>query len=67
MEPDREQLFWLDEFKDGNAKGGFYVRNDLVKTIKRLEAQGQEVVGLKYDGTFNLELIIKVPSEQEKN
>ena len=63
MDSDRDQKFWLDEF-NGQAAGGLFIRNDLVKTIKRLEEQGKKVVGIGFDGTWNLELIIEVPKEK---
>tara|TARA_R100000008_G_C3581315_1_gene168702 strand:- start:179 stop:379 length:201 start_codon:yes stop_codon:yes gene_type:complete len=66
MESDRNEQFWLDTF-EGKAAGGFYIRNDLVKTIKRLEEQGKKVVGIGFDGTWNLELIIEVPEDGDKN
>ena len=56
MESDRDQQYWLDQF-EGEAKGGYFVRNDLVNSVKRLEAEGLKVVGIRFDGTFNLELI----------
>ena len=54
-----EKIFWLEEFTDGAATGGFFVRNTLKEFIKRLEDDGKEVVGIKIDDTFNLEVIIK--------
>ena len=56
MESDRDHQYWLDQF-EGEAKGGYFVRNDLVNSVKRLEEQGLKVVGIRFDGTFNLELI----------
>jgi len=66
MESNRTERFWLDGF-EGKAAGGFFIRNDLVKTIERLESQGKKVVGVTFDGTWNLELIIQVPMDEEKN
>ena len=66
MESNRTQRFWLDGF-EGKAAGGFFIRNDLVKTIERLESQGKKVVGVTFDGTWNLELIVQVPTDEEKN
>jgi hypothetical protein len=53
-----EQLFWLEHW-EGKAKGGFFVRNDLKKFVEKLEASGYKLVGLKYDGTYNLECIVE--------
>lgn len=66
MESDRDEQFWLDQF-NGNAKGGYFVRNDLVKSIKKLESQGLKVVGIRFDGTWNLELITEVPNNNDIN
>jgi len=66
MEPDRDEQFWLDQF-NGNAKGGYFIRNDLVKSIKKLESQGLKVVGIRFDGTWNLELITEVPNNNDIN
>ena len=66
MESDRDQQFWLDKF-EGEAKGGYFVRNDLVKSVKRLESQGLKGVGIRFDGTWNLELITALPSKKEVN
>ena len=66
MKSNRNEQFWLDGF-EGKAAGGFFIRNDLVKTIERLESQGKKVVGFAFDGTWNLELIVQVPTEEEKN
>jgi|TARA_R110001583_G_scaffold181675_1_gene339017 hypothetical protein len=66
MESNRTERFWLDGF-EGKAAGGFFIRNDLVKTIERLESQGKKVVGVTFDGTWNLELIVQVPTDEEKN
>ena len=53
-----EKVFWKDEF-DGEAKGGLMVRSfDLNQFIKKVEKEGDEVVGIKFEGN-NLELIIK--------
>jgi hypothetical protein len=53
-----EKVFWKDEF-DGEAKGGLMVRSfDLNQFIKKVEKDGTEVVGIKFEGN-NLELIIK--------
>ena len=54
-----EKIFWLEEFTEGAATGGFFVRNTLKEFIKKLEDDGKEVVGIKIDDTFNLEVIIK--------
>ena len=53
-----EQVFWKDGF-DGTAKGGLHFRSfDLNQFIKKVEEDGTEVVGIKFEGN-NLELIVK--------
>jgi len=53
-----EQVFWKDGF-DGEAKGGLHFRSfDLNQFIKKVEKDGTEVVGIKFEDN-NLELIVK--------
>ena len=67
MEPDRkEQVFFLEDWQ-GKAAGGYYVRSDIRQSIKKLEEGGRKVVGIGYDGTFNLHLILEVPEDKDKN
>lgn len=54
-----EEIFWLDKF-DGEAKGGFFVRNGLFEFFKKCEEQGLKVVGIKKPTDWNLELILEV-------
>jgi len=54
-----EEIFWLDKF-NGEAKGGFFVRNTLVDFFKKCEEQGLKVVGIKRPKDMNLELILEV-------
>ena len=50
------KIFWVDEFK-GKAKDGLYFRSNLKDVLEKCEKQGINIVGIKYDGTFNLGLI----------
>lgn len=53
-----EKVFWKDGF-EGEAEGGYMYRSfELNKFIKKVEDDGKEVVGIKFEGN-NLELIIK--------
>ena len=53
-------VFWKDGFDDGEAKGGIFVRSiDLKKFIEKVEADGTEVVGIKFEDN-NIEIITKV-------
>jgi len=51
-------MFYLDGYT-GNAAGGYYIRNGLKDFIRLLEEKGEQVVGIKYDGTYNLEILVK--------
>ncbi len=54
-----EKMFWLEEFKDGKARGGYYFRAfDLVKFMKLVEKEEGKVVGLEFEGN-NVNVIIK--------
>lgn len=57
-----EQVYWLDGW-DGIAKGGYYVRNDLKEFFETLEKKGIKPVGIRYDGTYNLEIIVEAKNE----
>jgi hypothetical protein len=53
-------VFWKDGFEDGEAQGGIFIRSfDLNKFITKVEADGIEVVGIKFEGN-NLEIITKI-------
>lgn len=54
----KTKTFWLDNF-EGTAKGGYYLRNDLIKFFEKLEAEGLNPVGIKFDGSWNLEIIVE--------
>ena len=52
-------IFWKDDF-EGNCKGGLMFRAfDLNKFIDNLEIKGENVVGIKFDDSNNIELIIE--------
>jgi len=61
-----EITFWVDDF-EGKAQGGFFVRNDLHLFFKKLREAGHEPVGIKVDDSFNLEVVVKVLEDSEKN
>ena len=59
------KIFWKEGFQ-GKASGGYYFRAfDLVKFFKRLEDNGEEVVGLEFDGN-NVDVIISDKKDEEK-
>ena len=56
-----KQIFWKEDFTDGEAKGGFFIRAvDLKKFLESVEEaeHGGEVVGLQFIDN-NLEVIVK--------
>ena len=56
-----EQVFWKENFTDGEAKGGIFTRAvDLKKFLEVVETSenGGEVVGLRFSDN-NLEIIVK--------
>ena len=54
-----ERMF-LDVREDRAERSGIFVRNDLKKIVESVEAGGKEkVVGIVFDGSFNLELLTK--------
>ena len=52
-------IFWKEGF-EGNCKGGIMFRAfDLNKFIKLIEVKGDNVIGIKFDNSNNIELIIE--------
>jgi hypothetical protein len=53
-------IFWKDGFEDGEAQGGIFIRSfDLNKFLTKVETDGTEIVGIKFEGN-NLEIITKI-------
>jgi len=51
---------FLDVREDRAERSGIFVRNDLKKIVERIEEKGKEkVVGIVFDGSWNLELLTK--------
>ena len=54
----KNRIFWVDGF-EGKVQSGYYFRAfDLVKFMKKLEKEIDEVVGLEFDGN-NVNVIVK--------
>ena len=54
-----KKIFWLADFKEGTAHGGYYFRAfDLIKFMKLVEKEEGQVVGLEFEGN-NINVIIK--------
>ena len=52
------KVFFEDGF-DGEAVGGFFIRNDIFKFFKKLKETGLNPVGIKIDDGWNLEVIVE--------
>ena len=59
----KKKIFWLADFKEGTAHGGYYFRAfDLIKFMKLVEKEEGEVVGLEFEDN-NVNIIIKDNNE----
>ena len=66
MESDREeQVFWLEDW-EGKAKDGLYFRSDLFLRIKKAEKNGFKVVGIGFNGTWDINLITEVKQNEKE-
>jgi len=54
----KKKIFWKEDFQ-GEATGGFYVRNDLFKFIKKIEESGRNPIGIIIDDDWNLEVLVE--------
>ncbi len=58
-----EGIFWLDGF-EGECKGGLMFRAfDLNKFINKVQDGGDKVIGIKFDGSNNVEFITETKQE----
>jgi len=56
----KPQRVFLDIREDRGEPSGYFVRCDLKDTIEEFEMETKnKVIGLIYDGTYNVELITK--------
>jgi hypothetical protein len=53
-----KKTFWLDGW-EGQAKGGYFIRNDLFKFFQSLADNGLKPVAVVIDGSWNLEVIVE--------
>ena len=60
-----KQIFWLDGW-EGRAKGGYYIRNNLKEFFSKLKEKGMKPVGIAYDGSYNLEIIVEGKEESHE-
>ena len=60
MESKAQRIF-LDVSEERGEPSGYFVRNELKESIEKLENESNlKVVGVIYDGTYNIELITKL-------
>tara|TARA_R110001606_G_scaffold377788_1_gene537019 strand:- start:33 stop:272 length:240 start_codon:yes stop_codon:yes gene_type:complete len=58
---------FIDLEVNGEAKGGVFIKSDLKDKIEEIEKSGKDrVVGVVYDGTYDLEIITKPVGEAPK-
>lgn len=62
---EEKQIFWKDGF-EGEAQGGYYIRNNIKEFFKVLSDKGLNPVGISFDGSYNLEIIIEKPKEDDR-
>ena len=57
---------FVDLKAQGPAKGGLFIRSKLKETVEKIEKDGDvSVVGVIYDGTYNLEILTQTKEERE--
>ena len=56
---------WKDGV-DGVVQGGFFIRNDLFKFLRKLRESGYEPVGIKIEDDWNLEVRVKAKKVEAK-
>jgi len=61
--------FWteLEEGKAQLVKGGYFIRSNLKEFLDRLIEQGDEPVGIVYDGSYNFEIFTKASTTEEED
>ena len=68
--PQNERVFWDVEVKHPWYRSGLFFRSNLKELIERAEKEtGKTVVGIRYDGTYNLEFLLEMtrqPDVKEK-
>lgn len=59
---------FVDLKAQGPAKGGVFLRSDLKETVEKIEKDGDVyVVGVVYDGTYNLEILTQTKEERDSS
>ena len=66
MGESKEQRVFLDITRQSAQNSGLFVRNNLKEIVERVEKDGKErVIGVIYDGTYNLEILTEKIKENE--
>jgi len=56
----KPRAFIIDEDRDLKLERGLFIRSDLKRDIERVEERtGKKVMGIIYDGTFTIELLLE--------
>ena len=59
MKEGKERVF-LDLNEKEAQSSGYFIRNDLVKTVQQIEASGElKVIGIVFNDTYTIEIITK--------
>ena len=70
--PNKEMIFWLDEF-NGRAKGGFFYRSKIAIEIDDIQTRfGLKVVGIRLEEegsepSWNVEFITEAQDDEENS
>ena len=66
MSESKENRVFLDITRQSAQNSGLFVRNDLKEIVEKIEVDGTtRVIGVIYDGTYNLEILTEKIKENE--
>ena len=67
MSTSGEERCFLDINVNAAKSSGYYVRSDLKERIEKIErSSGSKVIGIVYDDTYTIELILDPPLGDEE-
>ena len=61
-----EKTFWIDGF-EGEAMGGYFIRNGLFQFLETLESHNLKPVGIKVEDSWNLEVLVVKENQITEN
>ena len=65
-EPKEPKIFWMDKF-EGRPSSVYPFRCNLKEAIEQVESKTNErVIGILYDGTYNVELLTEKKEKDER-